>query len=131
MSAWRRKALEALPDQKHLIDTADSPMALWIELHILFEKCVRQNDTGRIRAILNYAAWCISEASGHLPNDTSTAAICAFYEDIASNKDNWPRFVEWFTPSEFAAVQEFFGYHLDGKELQELVATFRAAAKRN
>jgi hypothetical protein len=30
MSAWRRTALEALPDFRVLIERANSPMALWI-----------------------------------------------------------------------------------------------------
>jgi hypothetical protein len=64
-------------------------MSLWIEILILFERYVKNNYTESIRKILNYAAWCISEESGQLPNDTSTAAVCAFYEHIGSQKKYW------------------------------------------
>jgi hypothetical protein len=32
MSAWRREALQRLPECRQVIEPADNPMALWIEL---------------------------------------------------------------------------------------------------
>jgi hypothetical protein len=104
MSAWRRKALEALPEEKSVIEEASSPMALWIELHYIFEKLVNEGKESEVRKLLNYAAWCLSPKSGKLPNDTSTAVVCAFYEDIGKNKKMWPYFKEWFFPHEFAEI---------------------------
>jgi hypothetical protein len=124
MSVWRRKALETLPSERTLIEAAQNPMALWIELYCIFKRAVKDNDKNKTRKILNYASWCISEKSGKMPNDTSTAAICAFYEDIASHKEFWPQFNEWFFPDEFEKLKDCFSYHLSENEFLELSKLF-------
>ncbi len=120
MSTWRRKALEALPEERQLIESAENPMALWIEFYLIFIKLVRAKDDKKVRNILNYASWCFSERSGRLPNDTSTAVSCAFYEDIATHKDFWPLFNDWFFPHEFENIKGYFRYHLSESEFSEL-----------
>ena len=124
MSTWRRKALEALPEERKLIESSDNPMALWIELFLIFEKLVEMNEKEKIREILNYAAWCFSEKSGKIPNDTSTAVACSFYEVIASHKKYWPLFREWFFPHEFENIKACFKYHLNEDEFKELEITY-------
>ena len=37
MSAWKRVALEKLPEYRRVIDASESPMALWVELHSHFQ----------------------------------------------------------------------------------------------
>ena len=116
--------MEALPEQRRLIETSENPMALWIELYLLFEIFVKDGEKEKVRKILNYASWCFSEKSGKIPNDTSTAVSCSFYEDIASNKEYWPLFREWFFPHEFENVKPCFKYHLTDAEFSELERTY-------
>ena len=99
-------------------------MALWIELHLEFEWAFRRNDALLVKRILSYASWCISEQSGPLPNDTSTAVACAFYEHLPSCKDFWPHFRKWLSPSEFAALIPIFAYHASAAELEQLKASY-------
>ena len=99
-------------------------MALWIELHLEFERAFRRNDTLLLNRILRYAAWCISEQSGPLPNDTSTAVTCAFYEHLPTYKDFWPHFRKWLSPSEFATLMPIFAYHTSPGELEQLKAAY-------
>ena len=79
----------------------DNPMALWIELRLKFDDAIAQDDAGFVKRVLDYAAWCSSEQSGALPNDTSTAAICAFYEHLPARRESWPMFRRWFTRDQF------------------------------
>jgi len=120
MSTWRRKAIEFLPDERTLIQSAERPMELWGELVWVFSNAFSEDDEGKIRKILNYATWCCSEKSGALPNETSTAAIIGFYESIASHKEYWPKFRNWFFVNEFERYKENFGYHLTPEERSKL-----------
>lgn len=120
MSAWRHKALEALPAHRALIEAAESPMALWIELRLRFQDAFEAKDDRAMRAMLTYAAWCISPAAGPLPSDASTAAVCAFYEHVPQDRKYWPKMREWFTPAEFAALQGPFRYFLSESDMREL-----------
>ncbi len=120
MSAWRRQALQLLPAHRALIEAAESPMALWIDLRLRFEDAFDAADDRTVRAMLSYAAWCVSPAAGPLPSDASTAAVCAFYEHVPQNRKYWSKMREWFTPTEFAELQGPFRYFLSETEMQEL-----------
>ncbi len=130
MSTWRRKALETLPEERVLIESADNPTALWIEFYLIFVKLVRLKTDEKVRKILNYASWCFSEKSGKLPNDTSTVVTCAFYEDISSHKDFWPMFNDWFFPHEFENIKGYFRYHLSKSEFSELELMYYKRSSR-
>lgn len=124
MSTWRRQAIEGLPEFRPLIESAASPMALWIELHLKFVAAVHADDASLTGRLLNYAAWCFSDRSGPLPNDTSTAAACAFYEHLPTHKEFWPRLGAWFSPDEFANLLPVFVYHLSAEELAALKVAY-------
>ena len=128
MSAWRRKALDLLPEHRELVETAESPMSLWIELRFLFEQAVDRGEWGRVSRFLQLAAWCVSEESGSLPNDTSTAAAVAFYEHLPEKRTHWQYFPRWFSRREFEDLLSVFAYHLDQDELKELKQTYAAHA---
>jgi hypothetical protein len=130
MSTWRKEALRAVPQLHRLVESADSPMALWIELYLRFQDAVSAGDKQLERRILGYASWCRSDRSGPLPNDTSTAVICAFYENLARHKEFWPRFPEWFFHEEFAALVPAFSYLLKPAEVQDLQESYMRARPR-
>ena len=125
MSTWRREAIESLPEFRCLIESAASPMALWIELHLKFLAAVQANDSSLTGRLLRYAAWCCSDRSGALPNDTSTAATCAFYEHLPTHKELWPRFGSWFSADDFADLLPAFAYHLSAEELAALRVAYQ------
>ena len=120
MSAWRREALERLPEYRSVIEKATGPMALWIELWCHFERAVEKNDNSLVERTLRFAAWCSSEQAGPLPNETSTAAHLAFYEHLPTRRDFWPHMSKWFFPHEFAALLPTFAYHVSEDELADL-----------
>jgi hypothetical protein len=86
VSAWRRKALQLLPQHRVVIERAESPMDLWIKLHLCFLDHVAAVDQAAERAALNYALWCTADGAGHGPSDTLTAVLVAFYENLGGNK---------------------------------------------
>jgi hypothetical protein len=120
MSAWRREALSHLPEFRQVIEASDGPMALWIELHLEFDRAVEGSNVNLQSRILKFAAWCISADAGPLPNDISTAAAVAFYEHLPQRRENWEHFRMWLSPREFESLLPVFAYHLSGGELAEL-----------
>ena len=127
MSAWRREALSNLPEYRKLIEASDTQMVLWIELHLCFEDAVRSDDSDLVRRILRYANWCISGESGELPNDTSTAAIVAFYEHLPLNRSYWQYFASWLSRDTFDLLLPAFRYHLSEVEIDDLKKVYDSA----
>ena len=127
MSAWRRQGIELLPELSAKISGSASPMMLWIDLASEFDSAFRGGDAALVARILRFANWCVSEHSGPLPNDTSTAAACAFYEHLPENHGYWPFFRKWFSPREFAQLTPVFAYHLSASDLETLKREYAVA----
>ncbi|MDD5707844.1 MAG: hypothetical protein PHR35_18145 [Kiritimatiellae bacterium] len=128
MSAWRRQALSLLPEYRAIIQAADNPMALWIELHLEFDRAMAHPESELVARFIRFAAWCISPAAGPLPNDTSTAVACAFYEHLPEKQSYWPYFRKWFSRSEFEGLLPVFSYHTSPQQLESLKKSFANAA---
>jgi hypothetical protein len=128
MSTWRRQALSFLPEFRETIESSENPMALWIELRYSFREAMASEQSELVGRFMRFAAWCISEQSGKLPNDTSTAAALAFYEHLPVNRAYWPHFKKWFASSEFEALLPIFSYHMKPQELSELKQSYASRA---
>ncbi len=128
MSAWRREALSALPECRRIIELSEGPMALWIELRLRFEDAVSEDNPDFVDRILRFADWCLSENSGALPNDTSTAVAVAFYEHLPQKRSHWRYFSKWFSRQQFADLLPVFSYHLSEEDMIELKRSYANAA---
>jgi len=125
MSRWRHEALKRLPQLQKVIAEADNVMALWIELRYEFENAYRQDppDEKTIAAIYSYADCCLRAPRGpDAAHDPSTAVTISFHEEIPTipaARDDMPR---WFTYPEVANNRVVFGYLIDDRELESLLA---------
>ena len=124
MSTWRREALKRIPECRSVVEEADSPMALWLDLSSEFDGAVESGNNDLVRRILMYGAWCLSERSGRLPNDTSSAAWVGFFEDLPTKREYWPSFREWFYPYESEALLPAFQFLLSDEDFKELRNTY-------
>lgn len=106
-------------------------MGAWIEIRSYFERLDLVIDSKEAARVMDYAKWCVSNASGTLPNDTSTAVCCAFYEHLPEKKENWARFRGWFTPQEFEDLKGVFAYHLSESDMEALCAEFYGKRRRS
>ena len=123
MSAWRREVLSRLPEFRDVIEQADDPMALWVELFIPFEHAFRAGDHDLMRRVFQYAAWCLDTATDKA-TDASTAAWCAFYEDLPGVPglvDQLPQFLPW---ERFLRVEAALCESLDEKALARLRSSY-------
>lgn len=129
MSAWRRKAIELLPELRPIIEKADSPTALWIDLSAHFANIAAEAEDSTLRPILMYAFWCLSPAAGASPSEVSEAVHGGFFWMLARHKELWGRFRSWFSPSQFEQIVPAFMYSLSEKELKELKEAYYGSAK--
>jgi hypothetical protein len=124
--AWRRQALAALPEFKHLISQPESPMALWIELHLDFETAFEANDASRVRRIIDYAKWCWDARDG----DTVNAVGCGFLEHLPEHKDMRACIPQWFGRTEFERLRPVFAYHAGEAVVAEMEDLYRESRLR-
>jgi hypothetical protein len=123
MSVWRREAVSRLPELRTLVERAGSPMALWVDLAIPFEDAFGAGDDDLVRRIFDYAAWCLDTASRE-PTDASTAAWCAFYEDLPDVPglvEKLPQFLTW---EHFLRVETALRTSLDDDALARVRASY-------
>ena len=126
MSAWRREALQRLPECRKLVETADNPMALWIELLAGCEDAYEKQNEGLIRRFYDFARWCWQSPS----DDVRTAVACAFYEHLPTTpvlRRDMPR---RFGRAVFLELREVFCYHLSPSEAAAFEQEFLAAEQK-
>ncbi len=126
MSAWRREALASLPEFKRLISESESPMSLWIELHLEFEKAFEANDASRIRRLIEYAKWCWNGRDG----DTINAVGCGFLEHLPEHEGMRACIPQWFTKAEFERLRPVFTYHGGETVVVEIEKLYREPKSR-
>jgi hypothetical protein len=115
MSAWRRQAVERLPEFRAVIESAATPMALWVELVLRFEDAVRLGDEGLVRRFFAYAEWCWDAAPGQA-TEARTAAVCAFYEHLPLVRGLGDQLHHHLPRQRFLAIQDAFRHHLGEAE---------------
>jgi hypothetical protein len=110
MSAWRRAAIEKIPQHHEMIVTASRPMELWVNLSVPFVRAHSAPlDEELIGQVYGYAAWCLASRD---PN-TFTAVVVAFYEDLPQHPEVREHMPWWLSAEEFSGMGEIFRYHLD------------------
>ena len=123
MSAWRREGLQRLPECRRLIEAAESPMALWIELLGACEDACKKQAEDLLRRFYDFARWCWQSPDG----DTRTAVACAFYEHLPTTpvlRRDMPRRLG---RAAFGELREVFRYHLSPEEAAAFEQEFLAA----
>lgn len=126
MSAWRRQALERLPECRHIAENAANPMALWIELSWACQNVYRNGNDDLIRRFFDFARECWNSPNAEL----RTAVAVAFYEHLPSHaeiRQDLPRRV---SRAEFTELRETFRYHLSPAEADAFEREFLEARQK-
>lgn len=124
MALWRVEAIKRLPELRREIQSADSVMALWIDVFFAFRRAYEQEprDESLIARVYDFADWCMHAARGpDAGHDPASAATVGFYEDIPTldaARDDMPR---WLRYSEVAGSKPVFSYMIGDEKYDELV----------
>jgi hypothetical protein len=127
VSAWRREALVALPEFKQLIAACESPVALWIELHLEFKRAFEASDASRVRRVMEYAKWCWDGRD----SDTVNAVACGFLEHLPDLEGIRARIPEWFNAADFERLRPVFAYHAGNEAVAEIEKLYRNPSRRS
>lgn len=114
MSAWRRQIIQRLPEFRPLAESAENPMALWIELFLPCEEACKRSDDDFVRRVYAAAHWFLESPS----DDLTTAVVCAFYEHLPRSPILWEDLPRRMSPSEFRRIRPCWDYHSTPEEIQ-------------
>ena len=126
MSAWRKQALEKLPEYRRLIEAADNPMALWIELLGECQDASRNQAEDLICRFYEFARCCWQSPSA----DVRTAVACAFYEHLPTTPELRRDMPRRFGRAAFIELREVFQYHLSPDESAAFEREFFATEQK-
>jgi len=126
VSAWRREALLALPEFKQLIAESESPMALWIDLHLEFDRAFEANDESRVQRVIEYVKWCWNGRD----SDTVNAVACGFLEHLPEHEDMRVCIPKWFNRTDFERLRPVFAYHAGEVVVAELEKQYSSLSPR-
>ncbi len=125
MSTYRRKAIEYLPELRDLIQQADSPTALWIDVadrcHVAYEN----GEADLIDRIYAFADWCLASSNV----DVASATAIGFYEHLTLDPLMRADIPRRFSHAQFHELKSLFAYHLDEKRFADLEDKVREADK--
>ena len=130
MSAWRRVAIEKLPEFREIIEAAETPGMLWIDLLVRFEGAYQEPaDQDLAHRVYEYAGWCLTKSKDQ---DIETAAALSFYEHLPLNKKIRKDMANHLTREVFLGLKEVFKYHLAEGEYEEMEQEFlKQSAQRS
>ena len=112
MSAWKRQALEYLPECRQVVENSSNPMALWIDLLYECEAACENLNEDLIRRFYAFAEVCWKSSDA----DLRTAVACAFYEHLPESPGLRRDMPQRFGIAAFNELRGIFFYHLSPEE---------------
>ena len=126
MSAWRREGLAQLPECRRFIESAENPMALWIELLAECQEAYREQHEDLICRFFSFARWCWQSPS----EDVRSAVACAFYEHLPRMPELRRDMPRRLGRAFFGELREMFRYHLSADEAAAFEREFLEAEEK-
>jgi hypothetical protein len=122
MSAWRRKAIEFLPDQRALIERSESVGMLWVELWFVFCDAHRPpiNDA-LIRGTYQFALWTLKHSGD---GDIQTATCFHFYEHLPEEPLVRKQAPHYMFRSEVLGLSEIFTQRIGADAFRSFLDEF-------
>src|SRR5207302_7749018 len=125
MAAWRRKAIEFLPDQrKHLNDRDYTLWLLFFDLLPEVRKAHDELNAHRLRAIYSFGEWCLTQKAKSIQQP----AALGFFEHLFDlPRRLWPRVVVWLSPTAIGLCWSLWEARLDPASLKEIKKMIEAS----
>lgn len=118
-----------VPTLKPEIESAASPMALWVELLFRLEHAYEKEppDGEAIKQIYAYAHWCLRESRN---NDVFTAVVYGFYEHLLTHKKVRQDLPNQMNRKDFLELGGYLVYLLTAEEFERYQTEFLAAKEK-
>lgn len=126
MSAWRRLALELLPEHKLWIEDKHETFSiyqLFFGLLPIAKKAHAEKDIDQLERIYKYAEWCWKQKKKAAP-DIHNAVGVAFYEHLVDEEIGRNEISHWIKPEIFFDIKILFKQRLSADVYQDLVKRY-------
>ena len=122
MSAWRRRAIEAWPDDAAFIQDPETTIyLLFFELLAWVQKAHDEGDEAQLHRIYGFAHWCLDTSSRDLQN----AAAVAFFEHLVDKEPSRSAIPRWVQPRAFADLKSLFESGMSPEAYVELCRVYK------
>jgi hypothetical protein len=129
MSAWRKEASERLPELQRIIASreVDSPMMLWIELNLEFERRCKQEPVPieLLKRLWGYAKWCMGRG-----DDVGTGAALGFCEHLIDTKESRSVLPKIMSRQDYLDLKPLLLYHNSEPDYEEVLKGFKTVAMK-
>jgi hypothetical protein len=117
MSAWRKKAIECLPNlQKEFEQPDTSIYTVFFEMLPAAVEAHKQNNTEQLHKIYDYAEWCFRQKEQELWN----AAGVAFYEHLGDDPETLKVMPVWIKKDIYNDIRGLLEDLIPDEALKEL-----------
>jgi len=127
MSAWRRVAIEKLPECKEQIEAAEDMGELWADLRQALVAAHELKNEDFIARAYDYARWCLAESGSP---DIATSAAINFYERLPDYRRVREALHRWLSQEEFDGLRFYFRYGRTEEDYAELAREFAERKER-
>jgi hypothetical protein len=126
MSAWRRKALELLPEYKNSIEKKKeftfSVYQLFFDLQPIVVDAYKANHTDLLKRIYEFAEWCWNQKRPSV--GLHEAAVVAFYEHLIDAPETRAFIPHSLNKEIFEGMRELFKARMPAVEYQYLLTDY-------
>lgn len=117
MSAWRRRAIECLPDfKKEFEDPETSIYSVFMHLLPATVVAHQTNDILQLKHVYYFAEWCFNQKSKDLWN----AAGVSFYEHLGDRMETLQAMHTWVKRDIYLEIRGLLEQRLDDVTMKEL-----------
>lgn len=117
MSAWRKRAIECLPDSKREFEDPEmSIYGIFMELLPSTVAAHRNNDTSQLKKNYDFAEWCFSQKFEDLWN----AAGVSFYEHLGDKTETLQAIHQWVKRDIYIEIRPLLKQRLDEVTLKTI-----------
>jgi hypothetical protein len=123
MAAWRRRAIEAVPEfRREISDPRESIYTVWFELLAYTRQAHERDDRAVLARIYAFADWCLFRSSPAVRN----AVAVSFYEHLLDAPEARRLVLPWLSDRVIAEVMPLWEARLPAADLMDVSTLIRA-----
>lgn len=117
MSAWRKKAMECLPELKKEFENPETSIYdVFIALLPATITAHRHSDVAQLKRSYDFAEWCFTQKTKDLWN----AAGVGFYEHLGDREETIESMHKWVKPDIYNKIRPLLAFRLDDVRLKRI-----------
>ena len=122
MSAWRKIAIECLPEQKQYFEDPNTSIyTVFNEILLATRQAHKSNDIAQLKKFYDFAEWCLNQKDKDLWN----AAGVSFYEHLGQQPESLKAMPDWVKPEIYKSVKGLLELFISKEDMERLDNSYR------